>query len=275
MHPLPLADRTSRQDLNAHVLTESDRTVGHKTFPEMQWQRDLFSPELFVLPPAFARRTHLLDKDFIEVLKDVHALTCIRDSPVFMHEDTISMMHVDNHEAWIQSRLSEMTNLSYLQECCRLAAYLCASMLCCKVWRMSVIPVCGPPSAFSVRASTMSSADVPKPHLSSQLLDLLQEERSRTVWEDHMDLLTWLLHIGGAYAAAGPVRSGYVELIRHTHGSDLDQWCQSWEELRKICTQFLWSSNAFDPQVGAFWHEIHDLDNDGTLRPSVEGFDSM
>lgn len=136
--------RICRQDLHAHALTSSERTVAHTTFPEMQWQRDLFSPDLFVLPPAFERRTHLLDKDFIEVLKDVHALACIRDSPIFMHEDTISMMHIDNQEAWIQSRLSNMTNLSFLQDCCRLAAYLCAAMFCCKVWRMSVLPVCGP-----------------------------------------------------------------------------------------------------------------------------------
>lgn len=134
----------SRQDLNAHVLTASGRTVTHTTFPEIQWQRDLFAPELFTLPPAFARRAHLLDTNFTEVLQDVHALARIRDSPIFLHDDTVGMMHIDNQQAWVQSRLSDLTDLSFLQECCRVAAYLCASMLCCKVWRMSVVPVSRP-----------------------------------------------------------------------------------------------------------------------------------
>ena len=130
-----------RQDLNAHILVQSNRVVGHDTFTEMQWQRDLFSPEIFILPPGFQCRAHLLDTDFTEVLKDVHALARIRDSPIYLHDDTVAMMHIDNQEAWIQSRLSDLSNLSYLQECCRLAAYLSASMLCCKVWRLSVVPV--------------------------------------------------------------------------------------------------------------------------------------
>ena len=55
----------------------------------------------------------VFDGGFIEVLRDVHALACIRDSSIFMHEDTVSMMHIDNQQAWIQSRLSGFTNSSF------------------------------------------------------------------------------------------------------------------------------------------------------------------
>lgn len=110
----------------------------------MQWQRDVFAPEIFVLPPGFESRSSFFDEELVEVLKDIHALSRIRDSPIYRFEDTISMMHVDNQEASIQSRLSNLGDLSFLQECCRLAAYLAANMMCCKIWRMSIVPVCTP-----------------------------------------------------------------------------------------------------------------------------------
>jgi len=136
-----VADTRYRQDLNGHVLTGSDRTVGHTTFTEIQWQRDVFAPDLFVLPLGFQGRSHLFDNEFIEVIKDIHALSRIRDSSVFRVEDTVSMMHVDNQSASIQSRLCNVATYSVVQRYCRWAAYLAASMLCCKVWRFSTVPV--------------------------------------------------------------------------------------------------------------------------------------
>lgn len=138
---MTVSDKKRRQDLYGHILTDSDRTVDHQTFAEMQWQRDVFAPEIFVLPPGLEFRSSLFDQELIEVLRDVNALSKIRDSPIYRFEDTISMMHVDNQQASIQSRLSNLGNLSFLRKCCRLAAYLCANMMCCKIWRMSIIPV--------------------------------------------------------------------------------------------------------------------------------------
>jgi hypothetical protein len=65
----------------------------------------------------------------------------VRDSPIYLPEDTVAMMHIDNQQAWIQSRLTDMPRDKYMQECCRLAAYLSATMLCCKLWRTSIMPV--------------------------------------------------------------------------------------------------------------------------------------
>ncbi len=115
--------------------------IGHTTFTEMHWQRDVFSPQIFLLPIGFQRREELLGEELCEVLKDVHALQHMRDSVVYDLEDTAAMLQMDNQQASIQSRLSELPRSSSLRECCRFAAYLAASMLCCKVWRMSVIPV--------------------------------------------------------------------------------------------------------------------------------------
>lgn len=130
-----------RQDLNSSVMTGSRRVVDHTTFSELQWRRDPFCPN-FILPPGFQAQTNLLGEEFVEVLKDVYALRCIRDYSLFSSEDIIAMAHVDNHQASIQSRLVSLPYHSSLSECCQLAAYLCSTMLRCRVWLGSTIPVC-------------------------------------------------------------------------------------------------------------------------------------
>lgn len=130
-----------RSDLNASVLTGSNRIVDHTTFSELHWQRDPLTPNLFVLPPGFQDILHILSEQFVEVLQDISALQCIRDSAFFGSEDAIAMAHLDNHQASIQSRLVALSNHSPVLECCRLAAYLCSTMLRCKIWRTSTLPV--------------------------------------------------------------------------------------------------------------------------------------
>jgi hypothetical protein len=122
-------------------MTGSSRIVDHTTFSELQWRRDPFSPDDFILPPGFQTLSHLLGEDFVEVLKDIHALRCIRDFGLFGHEDVISIAHIDNHQASIQSRLLNISSDHNISECCHLAAYLCSAMLRCKLWRGSTVPV--------------------------------------------------------------------------------------------------------------------------------------
>lgn len=130
-----------RSDLNASVMTGSSRIVDHTTFAELRWRRDPFSPSFFILPLGFREHSVSLGESFIEIIKDVFALQCIRDSALFGNEDVISMAHIDNHQASIQSRLVSLPNYSPISECCHLAAYLCSTMLRCKIWRTSTIPV--------------------------------------------------------------------------------------------------------------------------------------
>lgn len=148
-----------RQDLNSSVMTGSSRVVDHTTFPELQWNRDCFPPTFFTLPPGFQAHSHLLGGDFVEVLRDVIALQCIRDKiPFFGREDVISSMtHIDNHQASIQSRLVSLPTTSSISECCNLAAYLCSAMLRCKIWPNSTIPVSQP--LFSITLKLSNFAD--------------------------------------------------------------------------------------------------------------------
>lgn len=122
-------------------MTGCSRIVDHTTFAELEWKRDPFSPKSFILPPGFREYSDLLGESFVEILRDIFALQCIRDSALFGHEDVISMARIDNHQASIQSRLVSLQSFSNISECCHLAAYLCSTMLRCKIWRTSTIPV--------------------------------------------------------------------------------------------------------------------------------------
>lgn len=123
-------------------MTGSTRIVDHTTFSELKWTRYPLSSNLFVLPPGFKSLASSLGEQFIEILEDVHALQCIRDNLWGAKENVISMAYIDNHQANIQSRLvGGLSGHSSFSECCHLALYLCSSMLRCKIWRNSVIPV--------------------------------------------------------------------------------------------------------------------------------------
>ncbi|KAI8950416.1 hypothetical protein F4801DRAFT_345346 [Xylaria longipes] len=221
------------QDLNCSVIAGSSRIVDHTTFPELQWTRDSLPPSFFQLSPGFQVRSHLFTRSFIEVLEDLHALQCIRDCSPWKNYDATVMARINNHIASIQSRLVGLLDASPIMSCCRLAAYLCSSMLCCKVWCSLVIP----------------------PHVSSELFRALQQANDDPVWNDHPDLLLWLLYLGGAFAPAGAMRSNYIALLRSNNASRFGDLYEPWSELLGILKKFTWSGKAFLTQFKAFWEE--------------------
>lgn len=75
------------------------------------------------------------------------------------------------------------------------------------------------------------------------------------MWDDKPELLAWLLHIGGAFAPAGTMRSDYLVLLQSSRGTRLQGLYGSWQELLVILKRFLWSDLAFLSQVTAFWEE--------------------
>ncbi|RAH81587.1 hypothetical protein BO86DRAFT_430525 [Aspergillus japonicus CBS 114.51] len=221
------------QDLNSSLIVGSKRIVNHTTFAPLLWTRDAFVPNFYRLPPGFQSRSHIFGEEFSTVLEDVHALQCIRNIPRSSHIDALGMLHINNHVASIQSRLKALSGLSRLQECCRLAAYLCSMTLCCKIWCELVLPS----------------------HMSSQLLfniRTLRADADAGAWDGDRDadLLVWLLHIGGAFAPVGPVRSGYVNVLA------LDYPHISWARLHQCMRQFIWSDDAFLMPVRALWTEV-------------------
>ncbi|PKK46282.1 hypothetical protein CI102_8665 [Trichoderma harzianum] len=224
--------------LNSSIMTGSDRIIDHTTFAELQWKRDPFAADFFVLAPGFEKRIHLFPNDYVEVMKDIHALQCVQDLPGYSCQNPVEMLRVDNQQASIGSRLVDLPKLSPYMEACYLAAYLSACMLCCKVWRHSVMPS----------------------HVSLHLLRKLQESNGDPFWDGQIDLLIWMLHMGGSFSPKGPVHDDYKALLQENHDSRFTGKYSSLEELVAIMSQFIWSEKAYRAQVGEFWEEIHPIE---------------
>ena len=77
------------------------------------------------------------------------------------------------------------------------------------------------------------------------------------MWDEHLDLLVWSLHIGGAFAPVGVIRSDYIALLRLKKSSQFEGMYGSWPELLEILRRFIWSDKAFSSLVKAFWVEVY------------------
>lgn len=235
-----------RQDLNSSIMVGSKRIVDHTTFTELQWQRDLIAPDFFELPPGFKVRSHLFSQEFLDIVRDIHALQCIRN----IYQRTgrpVSTVNINSHTASIQSRLQALPNTCPISKACHLAAYMCSVMLCCKVWCALVIPVSPPCSLWKYLLTYKSN-------ITAQLLREVEKIRDEPVWDEHADLLLWLICIGGVFAPAGPVRSGYTALLRSTGFERPSQHCSS-SDTNEILNQFIWSDLAFESAVRKFLEE--------------------
>ncbi|KAH7303282.1 hypothetical protein B0I35DRAFT_446895 [Stachybotrys elegans] len=218
------------QDLNSSMLTGSTRLFSHTTMMEMRWARDLASyPDWFPLPSGFRQVSHLFSEEFTEIIKDVYALQHIRDSPPFTCEDTIAMLHVDNHQAWVMSRLQPLIFHEpawAVTKSFHLAVYLACAVLCCKVWRKSPIPA----------------------RISAELVQAIQSAADGDAWGQCPDLLTWMLCLGGAFASTESLRAEYVTLLRRS-----SQGMHGWQELVRVLQRFIWAESAYEQDVKSFY----------------------
>ncbi|KAI1068117.1 hypothetical protein LB507_004335 [Fusarium sp. FIESC RH6] len=225
-----------RQDLNSSLLVGSKRIVDHTSFTELEWKRESVR-HLLQLPPGLQIRSHLFSDEFIEVLEDIYALERIRDD--YRPADcVVSGLFINCHIASIQSRLEGLPKPTPIMRCCYLGAYLCSVMLCCTIWCALVIPV----------------------NLSTKLLSELQQVYEDPVWNEHADLLLWLVYMGGAFAPKGPVRSGYIALLQSEKHDLANSWMQTYEILR----DFIWSDAAFRTEVRKVWEEAFAQSVSGT-----------
>lgn len=76
------------------------------------------------------------------------------------------------------------------------------------------------------------------------------------VWDEHADLLAWILYIGGAFAPPGTVRAEYVVLLRANIAFGFEGLDSSWPQLVGIMERFIWSEKAFMSQVKMLWEEV-------------------
>ncbi|RBR25385.1 uncharacterized protein FIESC28_01822 [Fusarium coffeatum] len=102
-------------------------------------------------------------------------------------------------------------------------------------------------------------------NVSTMLLSELQQAYDDPVWEEHADLLLWLVYMGGAFSPTGHVRSGYIELLQ----SEIYGAAKSWVETYELLRDFIWSDVSFRTEVRRFWEEAYpEADRKLSSKPS-------
>lgn len=215
-------------------LTGSRRALSHDIFPELYWNRDPFLSSLYTLPAGFLPLRYIFGAELAEVIEDLHALQVFRETSDIDCSDPISVMRLDNHQAWIESRLywcfqaadaeNGMVTSSIL------TLYLCAYMMFTSVWASTFIPS----------------------HISNKLLRILQRADNDTSWISHQDVLLWCLMVGGTFSRPSAIQSEYVTLLRRLAPARLD----SWPEMEEFLEAFIWSPKLFCSMAKTFWDAL-------------------
>lgn len=227
-------------DLFGAVILGSTRLFTHETFSELHWDRDPWGACDHPLPPGFQVNFHVLNDELLSTIEDIQALQASIQLSQSGERKPLSISQIDNIQASIESRLCSLQyttqNLGPIQECCRLAAYICCYALFTEVWNSHTI----------------------LNQLSTQLRGLLCQTYMQSCWNDCVDLLLWVLFIGGSFAEPAPLRSGYVQMLNES-GFFVQRGvaCDAWEEVEEILRMFIWSDKVFRRRCKSFWEEVY------------------
>lgn len=220
--------------MNSAWITGSKRIFSHDTFHELSWERQ--SCMLYKLPSGFLECSDIFTDKLLTIIEDIQSFQTSRDSHSFCSSDLISIYHIDNQQASIESRLhnlrEQLDETDYVVDCCIIAAYLCIYVMYTSIWEGHIIPF----------------------HCSSQLLRNLQKSRFDSRWNGKEALLTWMIYLGGSFAPLGVIRSEYAVLITGTYAKPVESFSKTWNTLEKCLKRFLWS-NAFSSRCRELWEE--------------------
>jgi hypothetical protein len=170
----------------------------------------------------------------VEVIEDLNALQVFRETSDVDCSDPISVMRLDNHQAWIESRLywcfQSADPDNGMMMSCILTLSLCAYMMFTSVWASTFIPS----------------------HISNKLLRILQQVDNDASWIGHQDALLWCLMVGGTFSPPSTTRAEYVTLLRRLALPRLN----SWAEMEEFLEAFIWSPKLFCSMAKNFWDEL-------------------
>lgn len=221
------------------MIAGTDRVFSHDMFPEIHWHRDPFQLNLYTIPEGFAERKHILGDEFIDIIGDIRALQHVRENGTNYPLDNLDVEKIDNQQAWIESRLEQLRHVAAepLLRACIPAAYLCAYGCFTDIWTGHMIPA----------------------RVTAYLLTELQATELWAGWDDHADLLLWLLHIGVAFAADRNLRLGIAGMLHGSQRARLQPLSESWEDTERTLKRFIWSDIVHRPRCEEFWNRLQDL----------------
>lgn len=214
------------------------RYFSHEDFPELSANRDPFRAKFYSVPSGFNCLRETLPVELLTVLEDIHALCILRDAQCMDGTLPISELRIDNCQASIESRLTNLRNrfctsghTSPLLECCIYAAYVSTYSLYTKIWESTLVP------SFCSR----------------RLLQILQDTQSDPRWDGYPLLFLWLIFVGGSFAWNPPVQEQYATIITRVYGQSFHP---SWDSTKATLRTFIWSERALEPHFHRFWTSV-------------------
>ena len=206
----------------------------HETFAELSWKRDPFRRSSFKAPRGFEACETILGAEFLAIVEDINALQTLRDAMDVDQNDAIAIMHLDNHQASIESRLyilgeDPMRFVNPTLYCCILASHICTYTLFMEIWSASTIPL----------------------RLSSYLLENIQSLRTDGHMIEYWDLFTWLICVGGIFAESGRKQDEFALLLNQHLEFELTP--PTAPDTQNVLKNFVWSDKSFGKRWTVFW----------------------
>ena len=209
----------------------------HETFAELTWRRDPFQQSAYYAPLGFQAHAAVLGDEFLSIIEDIKALQVARDSIDVDHRDAITIMHLNNQQASIESRLYEsgrdpvrFTNPVLYN--CNLASYLCTYMLFNEVWDAGFIPQ----------------------FFSSYLLERLQYPEMDIAFAERWDLFVWIICVVGTCTRSAEEQTEYAIILKgHTeaYAPELSE-----AGVLQLLRGFVWSVKISRQRWGVFWERV-------------------
>jgi hypothetical protein len=188
---------------------------------------------LLSIPHGFEVNAGILGFKLLEVIQEIcdFRTEIESQSRVGLTFDELSAL--DDRKASIEWRLTSMQDRELndpMKECCRLAIHICSSAI--------FPPFFGP--------SKMPTS------LSQRLSQTLSQSDLDTCWNQHIDLLLWVVFIGASRAKSQsdlPVYTKALGLVLNEFGT----MCATWEQTVLILETFIWSEKVFGDSCKAIW----------------------
>lgn len=217
------------------VVSRSNRFFDHRTFEELQCEQSQLTRPGCCLPSGFLQAAFALNSELLVAMSEIDALSSLVQRSRLANEVILSATEVDNIQASIESRLYNLRTRpiasSSIVMSCSLAAHICCYLVSTEIWSSTFIPT----------------------QLSLQLSHVLPRTISEPVWEDNVDLILWIIFVGGAFAEDPKLKSKYVTMVLTTalNGS----WRSSWEDTKEILRTFIWLE-VFEAPFQRLWEDM-------------------
>ena len=214
--------------------------MDHDTFMELAWKRDPVVPSIFQVPSGFITSIDPLGDEFLSIVQDIRALQTIRDDTDIDGRDAVTIMHFDNHQASIESRLYNLGHDPLRFEnpvlyCCILSAHVCTYMLFTEIWDASVIPL----------------------FLAYYLLEQLEYAHMEGHMLEHWDLFVWIICVGGTFVDPGGKQTEYAVLLKRQMRLKPSGFTE--RDLQMLLQSFIWSEKTFGKRWTRFLAQCEDV----------------